>query len=155
MLNQADVKWILIEQLNHNWVTLRQVFWNTMSYYVLLRHNTIANATLPWLSHLSRMRLESIIINSFRLVDAYMRHYNIPALVQIMARRLDRATAWSVPMLNFCELVHWEQISMKFESNCKHLHARKCIWKCRLEKWRPFCPVLYVLNMSIRMTLIS
>ena len=28
---------------------------------------------------------------------------------------------------------------VKFWSKFIHLHSRNCIWKCRLEKWRPFC----------------
>ena len=28
--------------------------------------------------------------------------------------------------------------SMKFESEYYNFHPRKCIWKCRLPKWRPF-----------------
>ena len=28
----------------------------------------------------------------------------------------------------------------KIESEFYHLHSRKCIWNCRLPKWRPFCP---------------
>ena len=44
----------------------------------------------------------------------------------------------------------WEQVSVKFELKFYsfafilvifyHLHSRKCIWKCCLSKWRPFCP---------------
>ena len=27
-----------------------------------------------------------------------------------------------------------------FESTFQHLHSRKCVWKCRLPKWRAFRP---------------
>ena len=33
-----------------------------------------------------------------------------------------------------------EHISVKFKSEFYHFHSRKCIWKCRLSEWRPFCP---------------
>ena len=29
----------------------------------------------------------------------------------------------------FFQQGHWEQIKVQFESKCKHLHSRKCIWK--------------------------
>ena len=44
------------------------------------------------------------------------------------------------PMSAYCQLDSWEQISGKFESEFYHFHSKKCIWNCRLPKWRPFCP---------------
>ena len=44
------------------------------------------------------------------------------------------------PMLAYCQLDSWEQISVKFESEFYHFRSRKCIWKCCLPKWLPFCP---------------
>ena len=38
----------------------------------------------------------------------------------------------SEPMLGFCQLNPWEQISVKIESEVYHFHSRKCIWNCRL-----------------------
>ena len=36
------------------------------------------------------------------------------------------------PMLAYCQLDSWEQISVKFESEFCHIHSRKLIWKCCL-----------------------
>ena len=33
------------------------------------------------------------------------------------------------PMLPYCQLDSWEQISVKFEFEFYHFHSRKCIWK--------------------------
>ena len=61
-------------------------------------------------------------------------------LVQVMDCRLFGAKPFSKLMLVYCQLDSWEQISVKFESEYYHFHSRKCIWNCRLPKWRPFCP---------------
>ena len=48
-----------------------------------------------------------------------------------------------------CSLNPWEQISVKFEIV---IHSGKCIWKCRLPNWRPFCPgrdELMYMNFSV------
>ena len=60
------------------------------------------------------------------------------ALLQIMACRLFGAKPLSEPMLAYCQLDSWEQISVK--SEFYHFHSRKCIWKCRLPIWQTFCP---------------
>ena len=57
-----------------------------------------------------------------------------------MACRLVSAKALPEPMLPYCQLDSWEQISVKFESEFYHFHSRKCIWICRLPRWQPFCP---------------
>ena len=57
-----------------------------------------------------------------------------------MACRPYGAKPVSEPMLGYCQLDPWEQISVKFESEFYHFHSRKCIWKCRPPQWRPFCP---------------
>ena len=62
------------------------------------------------------------------------------ALVQVMACRLFCTKPLPEPMLAFCQLDSWEQISVKFESEFYHFHSRKCIWKCCLPEWQPFCP---------------
>ena len=71
---------------------------------------------------------------------AYMRQWIGSALVQIMAGRLFGTKPLPEPMLAYCQLDSWEQISVNFESELYHFHSRKFIWKCRLPKWRPFCP---------------
>ena len=44
------------------------------------------------------------------------------------------------PMLDYCQLDSWEQISVKFETEFYHFHSRICIWNCLLPKWQPFSP---------------
>ena len=63
-------------------------------------------------------------------------------LVQVMACRLFGAKPLPEPMLAYCWLDSWEQISVKFESEFYRFHSnsRKHIWNCRLPKWRPFRP---------------
>ena len=79
-------------------------------------------------------------LNSYPLSAAYMRQWTGSSLVQIMACRLFGAKPLSKPMLGYCQLDSWEQVSVKFESEFYYFHSSKCIWKCRLPKWRPFCP---------------
>ena len=65
---------------------------------------------------------------------------NKSSLVQIMACRLFSAKPLPESMMFFCQLDSQEQISVKFKLEFYHFHSRKCISKCRLPKWRPFCP---------------
>ena len=71
---------------------------------------------------------------------AYIRKWTESALVQVMACRLFGAKPLPEPMLPYCQLDYWEQNSVKFEWEFPQFHSRKCIWNCRLPKWRPFCP---------------
>ena len=61
-----------------------------------------------------------------------MHQWTGSALVQIMACRLFHAKPLSKPMLGYCQLDSQEQTSVKFQSNYKTFHSRKCIWKYRL-----------------------
>ena len=79
----------------------------------------------------------------YRLISpsaAYMHQWTGSALVQVMAWRLFGAKPLPVPMQPYCQLDSWEQISVKLELEFYHFHAKKCIWKCRLPHWWPFCP---------------
>ena len=69
-----------------------------------------------------------------------MRQWTGSSLVQVMACRLFGTKPLSQPMLVYCQLDSWEQTSVKFKSELYHFRSRKCIWNCRLPKWRPFCP---------------
>ena len=69
-----------------------------------------------------------------------MRRWTGSALVQIMACRLVGAKPLSEPLLENFQLDSWDPISTEFESEFYHFHSRKCIWNCRLPKWRSFCP---------------
>ena len=50
---------------------------------------------------------------------------NMPALLQIMACRLDGGKPLSAPMLAYCQWDAWEQISVKFGSEYYHFHRSK------------------------------
>ena len=50
------------------------------------------------------------------------------------------AKPFSKPMLGHCQLDHQEQNSLKFVLEFYHFQSRKCIWKCHLPEWQPFCP---------------
>ena len=88
--------------------------------------------------HACKVKVKSI--NSSPLSAAYMRQGTGPALAQAMTCRLFGAKPLPEPMLAYCHLVSWEWITVKFESEFCHFHSGKCIWKCRLPQWRPFCP---------------
>ena len=75
---------------------------------------------------------------------AYMGPWTGSALAQIMACRLFGTKPLPEAMLANCQWDSWEQISMKFSFEFYHFHLRKCIWNCRLAKWRPFCPGTWV-----------
>ena len=55
---------------------------------------------------------------------AYMRQWTRSALVQVMACRLFGAKPLPEPMLAYCQLDSWEQISVKFESEFYHFHLK-------------------------------
>ena len=59
---------------------------------------------------------------------------------QVMTCYLFGAKPLPEPMLAYCQLDSWEQISVKFESEFYHFQSRKFISKCRLPKWQPFFP---------------
>ena len=46
-----------------------------------------------------------------------------------MACRMFGAKPLPEPMLVYCQLESWQQVSVKFESEFYHFHSRKCIWK--------------------------
>ena len=69
-----------------------------------------------------------------------MPQWTGPLLVQVMACRPIGAKPLPEPLLAYCQLYPWEQISLKFESQSYHFHSRKYIWICRLQNWRSFCP---------------
>ena len=84
-------------------------------------------------------------LNSVSLSDAYMLWQPRMPLVQIMACCLFGAEPLSEPVLEYFQLDPWEQAVVNCKSNFKRFHLRKCIWKCRLRKWRPFSRSLNML----------
>ena len=73
--------------------------------------------------------------------DAYMWQWIGSALVQIMACRLLVTKPLSKSMLCYCQLDHQEQSSVKFESQWRTFHSRKCIRKYRLRNGGHFVQV--------------
>ena len=71
-------------------------------------------------------------INSFPPSATHMRQGTGWELVQAMACRLFGAKPLHEPMLAYCLLDSWEQMSAKFESGFYNFHTRKCISNCRL-----------------------
>ena len=90
--------------------------------------------------HCACLSCTFIMFNSSPPSAAYICQWIRSALVQIMVCRLFGTKPLDKPMLGYCQLDRQEQTSVKFESECYHFHSRKCIWKCRLPDWRPFCP---------------
>ena len=80
------------------------------------------------------------MLNSCPPSAAYMRYLTRSALIQIKACRLFGARPLSAPIMAYCQLNSWEQISVIFESEFYNFHSTKCIWKCRLQRWQLFCP---------------
>ena len=60
-----------------------------------------------------------------------------PSLVQITACRLVGTKPLPQPMLAYCRLHSWEQISVKFESELYNFYSRKFKKIRRLPKWWP------------------
>ena len=85
-------------------------------------------------------------INSLMPNDAYMRQYNIPTIVQIMACRLFGTKPLSEPMLPYCQLDPNEHILVKFYQDFKSFHLRKCTWNSRLRNGVHFFSCLDVLS---------
>ena len=96
--------------------------------------------------------INTLDINSSHPSAAYMRQWTGSALVQVMACRLFGAKLLPEPMLAYCQLDSWEQISVKLEWEFFHFHSRKCIGNCRLPKWRPLCPGGNELNVTKLLT---
>ena len=103
-----------------------------------------------YISNPLELRLSSTplsCINSSPPSAAYMCRRSELALVQVKACRLFGAKPLAESVLTYCQLDSWEQISMKkFESEFYNFHSNKCIWKCCLPKWRPFCLGLNMLT---------
>ena len=59
-----------------------------------------------------------------------MCHQSGPSLVEILACCLFGVTPLSKPVLDYCQLGPWENISVKSRSKC-NFNWRKCFWKCQ------------------------
>ena len=83
--------------------------------------------------------LELELVNSSPPSATYMHQWTRSALFQIMACCLFGAKPLSKPMPPYCQLISWEQISVKFKSEFYHFTWKKNIWNRCLQKLRPFC----------------
>ena len=80
-------------------------------------------------------------VSSFPPSTAYMCQWSRSALVQVMACCPFGTKPLPEPMLAYCQLDSWEQISGRFEPELYHFlwkRLKECIWNCRLPKWQTF-----------------
>ena len=111
-------------------------------------------------SHFNVAWSEILVFNSSFPSAAYMCRWIGSTLVQIMDCWLFSAKPLAEPMLVYCQLDSWEQISVKVELEFSHFHSRKWIWKCQMPDWRPVCPggdrvKEHFINMPQSITLIT
>ena len=59
--------------------------------------------------------------------NVYIRQSTRPSLVHILACRLFGDNTLSESMLDYSYLDPAEQLSMKFRSQVRHFHSRKCV----------------------------
>ena len=91
------------------------------------KHSPVMSAR--WHAHF--FVVKSSVFNSSPPSAAYMCQWIGSTLVQIMACHLFCAKPLSKPMLVYCQLDPYKQISVKFQSKYKSFRWRKCIWKYR------------------------
>ena len=115
--------------------------------------------------YLSLIWVWKLLFNSSPPSATYIRQWIGSTLVQIMAccclfgaKPLSESIlvmpnnhGYKAVVLGYCQLDPWEQTSVKFQSNYKTFHSRKCIWKhCLWEgailfrgdelRWQPYLP---------------
>ena len=110
------------------WLLSREVLWHSLEVISQEVHKLLFCIMMWKITFLTHLPLVP------------MRRWTWSSLVQVMACPLFSAKPLPEPMLVYCQLDSWEQVSVNFESEFYHFHSRKCIWKCCLPKWRPFCP---------------
>ena len=108
--------------------------WVSNAVFSYLRNNRcLVRLTKSWAPGVCDHTTVPILYCSLQLIHpsaAYMRQWTGSSLIQVMACRLFARKPLPEPMLIYCQLVSWEQVSMKFESKFYHFHSRKYIWKC-------------------------
>ena len=121
--------------LNQCWLGIIGIHPRTISEKIT-RHNFEINNHINLFADFCEGTMSLLISPS----AAHMCQWTGPALVHVMACSLFRAKPLPEPMLAYCQLDAWEQISVKIESQFYHFNSRKCIWHFRLPKWWLFCP---------------
>ena len=99
-----------------------------LSKFVWVGDETDMRCHYPNMAHICFVRWPIFMsqpptcVNSLRPGHAYMRQWNMPSLVQIMACRLLSAKPLSEPMMVYRKLEPQEQNSVKIWSEFKHFH---------------------------------
>ena len=109
--------------------------WNELYVYGLyniLNYNVLI--TIHQMKYFISSYIDHTLINSLRSSAAYMLRSTKPSLIKIVACRLFGTKPLYERILIYCQLNHWEQISVKRESKFKHFHSRKCL-KMSSAKW--------------------
>ena len=97
--------------------------------YIIIDSNTCVIYVRVYLT-IHKMQFINTFTHRSRVT--HLCRWTMPSLFQIMTWPLFGVKQLSKPMLVYCQLDPWEQISVKFQSQSTHFHWRKCIWKCRL-----------------------
>ena len=128
---QMTIEWIC-----PLWLYLSEAPWCSNLWHWINQHNIVYLEYPPKLNMHSEAKYAMCIwlahLNDLPPSAAYMCQWIGTVLVQIMACRLFGDKPLFKPVLGYCQLDHWEQISVKFKSKYEIFHTRKCIWKCRL-----------------------
>ena len=116
--------------------------WKEIRVQTEIRPNCKCESYMRYIAKCKRSVILTIcpesLLNSSPPSAAYMRQWTGSTLVQVMACRLLGAKPLPEPMLTYCQLDSWVQISVKFESKFYHFHSWKGISKCRLPNCQPF-----------------
>ena len=134
-----------ISEISMTW--LLKYKWNGTfhpAYHVISMHFSwsVVELMLPAGSHIKIIQLSKLqqtLFNSYPPSVAYMRQWTWSSLIHIIDCHLFGAAPLPKPMPVHCHSDSREQVSVKFKSELYHLLSIKCIWQCRLPKWRPFC----------------
>ena len=115
--------------LTNGWVTWWQ--WDKESLGGNLVMRRVQSKCGP-LEQLSFCSIWMMYINSYPLSAVYMLQWTGSALVQVMAWRRTGDKPLPEPALIYCQLDHWQKLSVKIESKFQHFHSKKCVWICCL-----------------------
>ena len=85
----------------------------------------IHSKTYNGCNYLSMLGLKLIRVNSSPPSAPYMHQWTGSALIQVMACRLFGAKPLPEPLLAYCQLDSWKQISLEFESEFYHFNSEK------------------------------
>ena len=130
-----------------------------MTFVVICQWVSVVTASRENHWRITPLMTKTMVVHNNLYIDSsppsstYMRRWTGSALVQVMACRLFGTKPLPELMLFYYQLDSREQISVKFELESYHFHSRKCIWNCRLPKWRPFCSggdeLIYIFTMKM------